>query len=181
MLTVSPCPWRRSRRGVLARFCLLASFGIPASSALRLGRALLLGHALLAFSHDVTPGSEPDWTEWHDREHIPERLSIPGFLRLRRYVALGAGPLDDVEAMHSGARAGEATVVNQASRDSKAVSREEGLGRACRVAVNRASSASREATACGWATTPSIRRANRAWRAIRRRDSSSTTTRAYNR
>ena len=52
----------------------------------------LLGRALLAFSHDVTPGSEPDWTEWHDREHIPERLSIPGFLRLRRYVALGVGP-----------------------------------------------------------------------------------------
>lgn len=52
----------------------------------------LLGHAFLAFSHDVTPGSEPDWTEWHDREHIPERLSVPGFLRLRRYVALGAGP-----------------------------------------------------------------------------------------
>ena len=52
----------------------------------------LLGHALLAFSHDVTPGHEADWTEWHDREHIPERLSIPGFLRLRRYVALGDGP-----------------------------------------------------------------------------------------
>jgi hypothetical protein len=52
----------------------------------------LLGRAFLAFSHDVTPGGEPDWTEWHDREHIPERLSIPGFLRLRRYVALGAGP-----------------------------------------------------------------------------------------
>ena len=52
----------------------------------------LLGRAILAFSHDVTPGSEPDWTEWHDREHIPERLSVPGFLRLRRYVALGAGP-----------------------------------------------------------------------------------------
>src|SRR5262245_49774546 len=52
----------------------------------------LLGRAFLAFSHDVTPGSEPDWTEWHDREHIPERLGIPGFLRLRRYVALGGGP-----------------------------------------------------------------------------------------
>ncbi len=52
----------------------------------------LLGRAILAFSHDVTPGSEPDWTEWHDREHIPERLSVPGFLRLRRYVALGSGP-----------------------------------------------------------------------------------------
>src|SRR5262245_21238730 len=52
----------------------------------------LLGRAILAFSHDVKPGSEPDWTEWHDREHIPERLSVPGFLRLRRYVALGSGP-----------------------------------------------------------------------------------------
>jgi len=52
----------------------------------------LLGQAFLAFSHDLTPGSEPDWTEWHDREHIPERLSVPGFLRLRRYVALDGGP-----------------------------------------------------------------------------------------
>jgi hypothetical protein len=52
----------------------------------------LLGRAILAFSHDVTPGSETDWTEWHDREHIPERLAIPGFLRLRRYVTLGPGP-----------------------------------------------------------------------------------------
>jgi hypothetical protein len=52
----------------------------------------LLGRAILAFSHDVTPGSEPDWIEWHDREHIPERLSLPGFLRLRRYVTQGTGP-----------------------------------------------------------------------------------------
>jgi hypothetical protein len=51
----------------------------------------LLGRAILAFSHDVTPGNEMDWTEWHDREHIPERLAIPGFLRLRRYVSLGPG------------------------------------------------------------------------------------------
>jgi hypothetical protein len=52
----------------------------------------LIGRAILAFSHDVTAGGEPDWTEWHDREHIPERLSLPGFLRLRRYVALDGGP-----------------------------------------------------------------------------------------
>jgi hypothetical protein len=51
----------------------------------------LLGGAILAFSHDVTAGSESDWTEWHDREHIPERLGVPGFLRLRRYVALTPG------------------------------------------------------------------------------------------
>src|SRR5215469_12914699 len=52
----------------------------------------LLGRAFLAFTHDVTPGNEQDWTEWHDREHVPERLAVPGFLRLRRYVALGEGP-----------------------------------------------------------------------------------------
>jgi hypothetical protein len=52
----------------------------------------LLGRAVLAFSNDVAAGHEDDWTEWHDREHVPERLAIPGFLRLRRYVALGPGP-----------------------------------------------------------------------------------------
>jgi hypothetical protein len=51
----------------------------------------LLGQAILAFSHDVTAGHETEWIEWHDREHIPERLSLPGFLRLRRYAALDAG------------------------------------------------------------------------------------------
>lgn len=52
----------------------------------------LLGRALLAFSNDVATGHEDDWLEWHNREHVPERLAIPGFLRLRRYVALGSGP-----------------------------------------------------------------------------------------
>jgi hypothetical protein len=52
----------------------------------------LLGRALLAFSNDVAAGHEDAWIEWHNREHVPERLAIPGFLRLRRYVALGSGP-----------------------------------------------------------------------------------------
>jgi hypothetical protein len=52
----------------------------------------LVGRAILAFSHDVTPGNELDWMEWHDREHVAERLGIPGFLRLRRYVTLGPAP-----------------------------------------------------------------------------------------
>jgi hypothetical protein len=50
----------------------------------------LLGRAILAFTHDVT--DEAEWTRWHDREHITERLAVPGFLRLRRYVALEPGP-----------------------------------------------------------------------------------------
>jgi hypothetical protein len=51
----------------------------------------LLGRALLAFTHDVTAGNEGEWIEWHDREHVPERLAIPGFLRCRRYEALDSG------------------------------------------------------------------------------------------
>src|SRR6185295_2757368 len=87
----APKTWRRSRHicaGTKASEARPHSGARPATEE----AMSLLGRALLAFSHDVTAGSEPDWTEWHDREHIPERLSIPGFLRLRRYVAVGAGP-----------------------------------------------------------------------------------------
>lgn len=52
----------------------------------------LLGQAVLAFWHDVAPGGEAEFDHWHVREHIPERISLPGFLQLRRYVALGGGP-----------------------------------------------------------------------------------------
>jgi hypothetical protein len=51
-----------------------------------------LGGAALVFWHDVAPGGEAEFDEWHLREHIPERLGVPGFLRLQRYVGLGDGP-----------------------------------------------------------------------------------------
>jgi hypothetical protein len=50
------------------------------------------GEAALAFWHDVAPGGEAEFDEWHLREHIPERPGVPGFRRLQRYVALGEGP-----------------------------------------------------------------------------------------
>lgn len=52
----------------------------------------LLGQAVLAFWHDVAPGGEAEFDLWHVREHIPERISVPGFLQLRRYVTLASGP-----------------------------------------------------------------------------------------
>ena len=78
----------------LAVVLILPSFTARAivTCLLLLSAAVLLGRAFLAFSHDVSSGNEADWTEWHDREHIPERLAVPGFLRLRRYVALAGGP-----------------------------------------------------------------------------------------
>lgn len=39
----------------------------------------LRGDAFLAIWHDIAPGAHEDYIEWHTREHMPERLSIPGF------------------------------------------------------------------------------------------------------
>ena len=48
----------------------------------------LLGSAVLAFWHDVVPEGRAEFDHWHIREHVPERLAVPGFLRFRRYEAI---------------------------------------------------------------------------------------------
>jgi hypothetical protein len=48
----------------------------------------LLGQGVLAIWHTITPEGEADYWRWHDREHIPERVGVPGFLRGRRYRSL---------------------------------------------------------------------------------------------
>lgn len=45
----------------------------------------MLGRAVLAFWHDVAPEAREEFDHWHIREHVPERLAVPGFLRFRRY------------------------------------------------------------------------------------------------
>lgn len=47
----------------------------------------LAGKGVLAFWNGVEPGMESEFHTWHMREHIPERVGVPGFLRARRYVA----------------------------------------------------------------------------------------------
>lgn len=37
------------------------------------------GNAFLAIWHDIEDGAHAEYVEWHTREHMPERLSIPGF------------------------------------------------------------------------------------------------------
>ena len=49
------------------------------------------GTAFLALWNDRSEGRD-DYEAWHSREHIPERLTIPGILAGRRYVD-GKGPL----------------------------------------------------------------------------------------
>jgi hypothetical protein len=52
----------------------------------------LRGKGALAIWHDLVADAEPDFIEWHNREHIPERLGVPGFLRGRRCRAVAGGP-----------------------------------------------------------------------------------------
>jgi hypothetical protein len=48
----------------------------------------LLGQGALAIWHTISPEAEAEYWRWHDREHIPERVAVPGFLRGRRYRSL---------------------------------------------------------------------------------------------
>jgi hypothetical protein len=52
----------------------------------------LAGLGVVAIWHDLAPGARDDFHEWHTREHMPERVGIPGFRRGRRYVAISGAP-----------------------------------------------------------------------------------------
>lgn len=52
----------------------------------------LAGMGVVAIWHDLLPEAKDDFYEWHNREHMPERVGIPGFRRGRRYVAVGGAP-----------------------------------------------------------------------------------------
>lgn len=51
----------------------------------------LRGHAFLALWNDRSP-ARSDYDVWHSREHVPERLTVPGISRAVRY-ASGVGTL----------------------------------------------------------------------------------------
>src|SRR3954470_17020638 len=52
----------------------------------------LIGTGVLAIWNGIRPEAEDDFVAWHVREHIPERVGLPGFLRGRRYVAVEGHP-----------------------------------------------------------------------------------------
>jgi hypothetical protein len=52
----------------------------------------LLGQAAMLLSFDVAPEAIAEHDDWHTHEHLPERLSIPGFIRGSRWVALQGQP-----------------------------------------------------------------------------------------
>jgi len=52
----------------------------------------LLGEAVLAVWNDIDPATEADYNAWYQREHVPERLAVPGMRRARRYRAVEGSP-----------------------------------------------------------------------------------------
>ncbi len=52
----------------------------------------LLGSAAMLLSFDIEADAIEEHDRWHTHEHLPERLSIPGFKRGTRWIADGDGP-----------------------------------------------------------------------------------------
>jgi hypothetical protein len=52
----------------------------------------LLGNGALVIWHDIATGCEGDYNEWHSKEHMLERVGVPGFRRGHRYRALSGSP-----------------------------------------------------------------------------------------
>lgn len=52
----------------------------------------LLGSAAMLLTFDIEPDAVPEHDRWHTQEHLPERLSIPGFLRGTRWEATSGAP-----------------------------------------------------------------------------------------
>jgi hypothetical protein len=47
----------------------------------------ILGQGFVAIWNGIAPEGREEFYEWHNREHMPERVGIPGFRRGRRYTA----------------------------------------------------------------------------------------------
>jgi hypothetical protein len=52
----------------------------------------LAGKGVVAIWHGIRPEGRAEFYEWHNREHMPERVGIPGFRRGRRYIAHEGAP-----------------------------------------------------------------------------------------
>lgn len=51
----------------------------------------MLGRAAMLLFFDIVPEAIAEHDDWHTHEHLPERLSIPGFVRGTRWVGLRGG------------------------------------------------------------------------------------------
>lgn len=50
------------------------------------------GKGMLLVWMDIAKAEQDDFNEWYDKEHLMDRVSVPGFLNGRRFQALTGGP-----------------------------------------------------------------------------------------
>lgn len=58
------------------------------------------GAAVLALWNGVEAARNEEYNAWHTREHVPERISVPGMIGARRYVK-SSGPLPDYLTLYA--------------------------------------------------------------------------------
>ena len=51
----------------------------------------LLGSAAMLLWYDIIPEQIAEHDDWHTRQHFPERVGIPGFIRAQRWVSNSPG------------------------------------------------------------------------------------------
>jgi hypothetical protein len=51
----------------------------------------LLGSAAMLLWYDIIPEQIAEHDDWHTRQHFPERVGIPGFIRAQRWVSTSPG------------------------------------------------------------------------------------------
>lgn len=49
---------------------------------------MLAGEAVIAIWNGIAPEARDAFYDWHNNEHMPERVGIPGFRRGRRFIAI---------------------------------------------------------------------------------------------
>ncbi|CAN7730020.1 hypothetical protein LJR220_001832 [Bradyrhizobium sp. LjRoot220] len=52
----------------------------------------IAGQGMLLTSMNIDAAHEAEFNRWYDREHLEERVAMPGFLEARRYVAQDGNP-----------------------------------------------------------------------------------------
>ena len=103
----------------------------------------LAGKAMLLTSMDIDPSDEADFNRWYDREHLEERVAIPGFLEARRYIAHQGRPkylslysTESFEVLDSPAY--RTALANQTDRSKANIARFKNMIRAvARITVSR--------------------------------------------
>lgn len=69
----------------------------------------LSGKGAIIIWNDIAPEGRDEFYVWHIREHIPERLGVPGFRRGSRYIAMSPETKPEFVTLYETAEAADAT------------------------------------------------------------------------